>query len=224
MSEVIKIEPGQTEIVLLEKQAEIAKWEADKAKLPEERRFELEQRKGKLLASSDIIPKHFQGKLSNCIVAMELAERMGFHPLMVMQNCAIINGKPSWSAQFLIGLINHSGQFARLHYVFTGSSGNDSWGCYVRTTDKVTGEELKGPEVTIAIAKAEGWFSKDQSKWRTMPQLMLTYRAAAFFARTYCPELAMGLQTDTEIEDVEQTVRIAEPQGLMDLIPQTQGE
>lgn len=224
MSEVIKIEPEQTEIVELERyRAEIAKAQAERAKLPEERRFELEQRKGKLLASSDIIPKHFQGKLANCIVAIELAERMGFHPLMVMQNCAIIHGKPSWSAQFLIGLINHSNQFTRLHYVFTGSSSNDSWGCYVKTTDKATGEELKGPEVTIAIAKAEGWFSKDGSKWRTMPQLMLTYRAAAFFARTYCPELAMGLQTEAEVEDVEQPVRIAEPQGLMDLLPQ-QGE
>ena len=205
MPEIIEVKPEAVQIA---------------ARTPEEVAFDLYQRKGKLLAASAIIPKAFQGKVADCCIAIDLAERFNLHPLMVMQNCAIVHGKPSWMAQFLIALVNQSGQFTRLHYVFTGSSANDSWGCYVKTTERATGEELRGPEVTIGMAKAEGWYSKDGSKWRTMPQLMLTYRAAAFFTRTFCPELAMGLHTETELEDIEQPVRIAEPQGLMDLLPQ----
>ena len=52
------------------------------------------------------------------------------------------------------------------------------------------------------MAKAEGWLQKQGSKWQTMPDLMLRYRAAAFFARQYAPELTMGMHTAEEVADV----------------------
>ena len=67
----------------------------------------------------------------------------------------------------------------------------------VRISD---GEIIEGPEVTIGMAKAEGWFSNQ--KWRNMPELMLAYRASAFFARVHCPETLMGLQTVDEVEEI----------------------
>ncbi|MGK3945742.1 hypothetical protein ABK046_46285, partial [Streptomyces caeruleatus] len=51
------------------------------------------------------------------------------------------------------------------------------------------------------MAKAEGWSTKSGSKWKTMPELMLMYRAAAFLIRAYAPEISMGLRTDDEIID-----------------------
>jgi hypothetical protein len=48
------------------------------------------------------------------------------------------------------------------------------------------------------MAKAEGWYNKAGSKWKTMPELMLMYRAAAFFARLYTPDLTMGFKTAEE--------------------------
>jgi hypothetical protein len=52
----------------------------------------------------------------------------------------------------------------------------------------------------MAMAKSEGWTSN--TKWKNMPEQMLGYRAASFFARMYCPEALMGLQTYDEIIDV----------------------
>jgi hypothetical protein len=52
------------------------------------------------------------------------------------------------------------------------------------------------------MAKAEGWFGKNGSKWKTMPDLMLRYRAATFFGRLYCPELLMGMKVQEEVIDV----------------------
>jgi hypothetical protein len=52
------------------------------------------------------------------------------------------------------------------------------------------------------MAKAEGWLTKTGSKWITMPELMLKYRAAAFFGRLYAPEVLMGMQTTEEIVDI----------------------
>ena len=36
-----------------------------------------------------------------------------------------------------------------------------------------------------------------------MPNLMLTYRAAAFWQRAYCPEISMGFLTKEEVEDIQ---------------------
>ena len=56
-------------------------------------------------------------------------------------------------------------------------------------------------EFNMQIAKDEGWLGKNGSKWKTMPQLMLRYRAASFFSSLNCPELTMGIYTKEEIED-----------------------
>ena len=45
-------------------------------------------------------------------------------------------------------------------------------------------------------------YTKNGSKWVTMPEQMMMYRAAAFFARVFCPHALMGLQTAEEVQDV----------------------
>lgn len=53
------------------------------------------------------------------------------------------------------------------------------------------------------MAKAEKWTEKNGSKWLTMPDQMLMYRAAAFWQRAYAPEISMGFLTKEEYEDAE---------------------
>ena len=62
------------------------------------------------------------------------------------------------------------------------------------------------------MAKKEGWYSKNGSKWQTMEDLMLRYRAATFFGRLYTPDLLMGMQTKEELDDVID-VKIDEPES-----------
>lgn len=153
-------------------------------------------------AASQIVPETFQKNVPNCFVACELANRMNVSPLMVMQNLYIVQGKPSWAGQACIALINGTRLFSPLRFVFVGEKGTDSWGCYVTCTRLSDGEILNGTVVDMAMAKAEGWTAKKGSKWTTMPEQMLQYRAAAFFARVYCPHALMGLQTAEEVQDV----------------------
>jgi diguanylate cyclase (GGDEF)-like protein len=56
--------------------------------------------------------------------------------------------------------------------------------------------------VTIGMAKAEGWYNKTGSKWKTMPELMMRYRAATFLIRSVAPEIALGFQTTEEVRDI----------------------
>lgn len=164
--------------------------------------FELAQRAAKAMAASTLVPQQFQGNLPNCLIALEMAQRIGASALMVMQNLYVVHGRPSWSAQFVIACINQCGRFSALRYEWTGTEGKDDWGCRAWAVEKATGEKLMGPLVTIKLAKDEGWAGKTGSKWKTMPQLMLMYRAGAWFGRTYAPELTMGLQTREEAQDV----------------------
>ena len=165
--------------------------------------FEDAQRIAKALASSTLIPPQFQGQqgFANCLVALEIANRMRMSPFQVMQNLHIIHGRPSWSSQFIIGLINGCGRFSPLRYDVTGQG--DSLACTCVATELASGNDLRGPTVTMAMAKKEGWATKSGSKWLTLSDLMIRYRAAAFWGRLYIPELLVGIQTQEEVVDIE---------------------
>lgn len=158
--------------------------------------FEHAQRIAKLLSSSDLVPNQYKGNIANTMVALEMAHRMNASPLMVMQNLHIIHGRPSWGSSFIIASLNSCGRFGTLRFESTPTS------CKAVTTDKQSGTILEGPTVTMEMAKAEGWLDKPGSKWKTMPELMLKYRAAAFFGRLYAPEIMMGLYSADEVVDI----------------------
>jgi hypothetical protein len=171
--------------------------------------FELAQRIAKSLASSTLVPKIYQGQegLANCMIALELASRLKVSPMVVMQNMVPINGRPSWSSQYLIGSINACGRFSPLRYIFDNE--DEPTSCYCEAKDLASGEVLRGEKITIAMAKAEGWYSRNGSKWPTMPGQMLRFRAGSWWQRVHCPELSLGLPTQEEAIDVE-AVTVAE--------------
>lgn len=155
-----------------------------------------------MYSNSAIVPDAYHGNRDNCFVACEMANRMGVSPIVVMQNLYIVQGKPAWSGQACISLINGTRLFSPLKFIFVGEKGQPNWGCYVQATRLSDGEVLTGTVVDMQLAQAEGWTSKRGSKWLTMPEQMLQYRAAAFFARVHCPHALMGLQTADEVRDV----------------------
>lgn len=164
--------------------------------------FELMQRIAKGFATSSLVPKEYQNNVGNCMIALNLAQRIGGDPLMVMQNLVIVYGKPSWSSQYLIATANMCGRFSAIRFEFFGEKNTDAWGCRAWAIEHDTGEKLIGSDVTIAIAKKEGWYAKNGSKWQSIPQQMLMYRAGAWWVRAYAPELSMGLMTTDEASDV----------------------
>lgn len=199
------------------------------------KQFEVMQRMAKMYTESTIIPEAYKGNIGNCIIALDMATRMGANPLMVMQNLYVVNGNPSWSSKFLIATINMSGKYSSLRYRKrnlgkvgkvkyndiewktdpTGKSRKtivvkefdgteiDNIECVAYATELSTGEILESDPITIDTAIKEGWYTKSGSKWVTMPSLMLTYRAAAFWQRMYCPEISMGFITKEEADDIQ---------------------
>ena len=158
-------------------------------------------RAAQMLSQTSIIPQSYQNKPQDCFVAIEMANRMGVSPMVVMQNMYVVKGKPSWAGQACTMLINSCGKFKDVKHIYTGEKGKPNRGCYVTATRISDGSQVDGVEVTLQMAQAEGWTSN--SKWKNMPELMLAYRASAFFARVYCPEAMMGVQTAEEIYDAD---------------------
>ena len=199
-----------------------------------QRQFEAMQRCAKPYAESTIVPAAYRGNIGNCIIALDLSHRMCLPALTVMQNLYVVNGNPSWSSKFLVASINTCGRFTNLRYrkrvlgklgkmKYNGlewdkekkkqttvvkefdATGIENWECVAYATELATGETLESDPVTIEMAIQEGWYTKTGSKWVTMPQLMLSYRAAAFWQRVYAPEMSMGFRTVEEERDIQDT-------------------
>lgn len=155
--------------------------------------------------------------------------------LAVMQNLTVIKGKPTLSSKFLIATINSYGKFNMLKFKFRnlGKVGNvnyteyvydevakksrpvakvfdgsniDDIECIAWTTEKGSTDVIESSPITIKLAIQEGWYQKNGSKWKTMTQQMLRYRAASFWSNVNCPEVSMGMATEEEVID---TVDIA---------------
>lgn len=190
--------------------------------------FEAAQRMAKALCSSSLVPDTYRGaeNMGSALIAIDMAQRVNASPLMVMQNLHVIEGRPSWGSSFIIAALNACGKFSPIRFRLESrgerEAQHERWigpkgerrkeivkvkihdkACVATAIEKATGEVLEGPEVSIAMAVAEGWMTKSGSKWLTMPDLMLRYRAAAFFGRLYAPDLLMGMQTQDEIHDVD---------------------
>jgi len=180
---------------------------------------------GKAVTNADGTPQLMENPnaTSNCLIALNMANRMGYDPLMIMQNLYIIEGRPAWSSQFIIAAINACGKFDPLQFEIVNEGEkeieyvNIYWEngkklsnkatiklenltCIAWTTDK-KGNRLQSDKISMEMAVKEGWYQKNGSKWQTMAGQMLRYRAAAFFGRIYAPEILMGIYSADEVRD-----------------------
>lgn len=154
-----------------------------------------------VLANTDMIPMAYRGKPGNCFIAIDMASRMNVSPLLVMGMLNIVQGNAGWNGQGCIALINNCGRFTPIE--FEEETRPDGYfSCIAYATEKASGKVLKSTKVDRTLADECGWLNKNGSYWKKMPQQMARYRAAAFFARTYCPDALMGLYTDDELRDI----------------------
>lgn len=176
----------------------------------ETKKFELDQRRAKALSISTFFPDSLKGKAqtkeetdrisqANAVIVLDLASRMGLSPLEVAQSIFIIYNKPSFETKFLVARLNNSGKIkGRLKTIVS----EDKQSAYCEAIDAQTNETITGMTVSIAMAKVEGWYNKNSSKWKTLPELMLSYRAQSFFISQYFPEVKFGLKTTDELMDM----------------------
>ncbi len=158
--------------------------------------FQMAKQAAEMLASSSMVPVTYQNNPGSCFIALNTALRLRMDPLMIMQNLYVVQNRPSWSGQFAIALVNICPKFSATWFEYRNE---EDFQKGVRMCAQLkTGQNVYGTWITPEMVKAEGW----GKKWQTMPEQMYKYRAAAFFARTNCPEALLGLSVEGEAEDI----------------------
>lgn len=150
-----------------------------------------------IFSKSKLVPAHFQGQPQNCFVALQMAYRMELDPMVALQNIYVVSGKPGLSSQLVISLINRSGKLkGPLKFKTEGKGETLSVTAYGTLQD---GDDVSFT-VPWSMVVAEGWTKN--TKYKSMPEVMMRYRAASFLARFTFPEVIIGMHTAEELEDV----------------------
>jgi hypothetical protein len=152
-----------------------------------------------------MVPDHFRNNLGNCLIALNLSERLNVDAFMLMQTMFVISGKPGIEAKLATALFNERTKlfYPPLRYEKEGDypKGKDAR-CRAYAKDKASDDMLYGEWIDWPLVEAEGWSKKNGSKWQTMPGQMFVYRAAVFFIRQYEAGVLLGLETKEELEDM----------------------
>jgi hypothetical protein len=185
-------------------------------------RFEFGQRVAKMFAESQLVPQALRGKVADCLIALDMAERMGEDPIMVMQNIFFVHGRAGWAAQYMIARANRSGHFAGpLRWRTTGAGTDLAVTCFADLADIAPGSgpgqaDDRRVEITVsmAMARADGWTQNE--KYKSIPEQMLRWRSATWLIRLYSPEVMMGLPALDELEDKMVDVTPARPRPRLE--------
>ena len=144
------------------------------------------------VAQAGLLPPAFQRQPANVLIALEAARALDESPWTVMQEMAVINGSPSFSAKFMRTRVRKAGH--RLREYFADGVAT----CIIIRADdpdfehRATWDEAK--------AKKHGYWGKGH--WAKNPQLMLQNRALSECVREACYEVMGGVAyTSDEIAD-----------------------
>lgn len=137
-----------------------------------------------LLAKSDIVPKDYQGKPGNVLVAIQWGMEIGLQPMQAMQNIAVINGRPSIWGDAMIALVRASPNF---EYI-TETQDDKQATCII----KRKGEPEAVRTFSMEDAKRAGLMGKS-GPWTQYPKRMMQMRARSWALRDVFPDVLKGM-------------------------------
>jgi hypothetical protein len=153
----------------------------------------------KMLADSSMVPKDFQGKPANCLIAIQWGYEVGLGPLQAVQNIAVINGRPAIWGDAALALVRAHPACVVIREGVEGEADARVGWCEV--TRK--GEGMQRRTFSVADAKRAGLWGKS-GPWQQYPDRMLQLRARGFAIRDVFPDALRGVITAEEAQDTPQ--------------------
>lgn len=147
-----------------------------------------------MLAKSSIVPKNYQGKAGDILVAVQMGNELGLKPIQSLQNIAVINGKPCIYGDACMALVKIHPEFEDVKEHFDEQL--QAAVCQV----KRRGQTLHTSTFTIEDAKKAGLWNR-QGPWMQYPKRMLQMRARGFALRDAFPDALQGLILAEEAQD-----------------------
>jgi hypothetical protein len=150
-----------------------------------------------MLSKSGMVPKAYQNKPQDTLVAMMMGHEVGLNPIQSLQNIAVINGKPSIYGDALAALVQNHPQFGGMEESFTDAGMVATCTVWRKNGTKHT------QTFSQADATKAGLWGKS-GPWSQYPKRMLAMRARGFALRSQFADALAGLITREEAEDMPQ--------------------
>lgn len=151
----------------------------------------------KLMSESSFVPKDYQGKAGNVLVAIQWGLELGLKPLQAMQNIAVINGRPSLWGDAVLALVLGSPVCVDVIEYDEGSGEGKTSVCVA----KRKGREDKIARFSMADAEIAGLKDK-AGPWKQYPDRMRKMRARAFALRDQFADVLRGMPIAEEQMDI----------------------
>lgn len=157
------------------------------------------------ISSSQMVPKNYQGRPDDTLVAMMMGSELGLNPIQALQNIAVINGKPAIYGDALLALVQN-------HPKFGGHEESFDEGTMTATcTVWRKGDEKKH---TVTFSRQDAEHAKlwgKQGPWQQYPKRMLMWRARGYALRDKFADALGGLITVEEARDIPEERDITPP-------------
>ena len=159
-----------------------------------------------IIANSTMVPKNYQGKPGDILVAVQMGAELGLKPIQALQNIAVINGRPSVYGDALLALVQAHPSFEDVKEAFDEKT-NTAF-CTVKRKNQ--------DEYTVSFSsedsKKAGLWGK-AGPWSQYPKRMLQMRARSFALRDKFADALSGLIMAEEAQDYS---------TISDVTPKTQ--
>ena len=153
-----------------------------------------------MLSKSQMVPKAYQGKPEDVLVAVQWGKELGLAPLQALQNIACINGKPSVYGDAAMALVQASYVCEGIEEFFEGEGTPNPIAVCVAHRRNRTPVTAK---FSVEDAKRAGLWNKP-GPWQAYPKRMMQMRARGFALRDAFPDVLKGLITAEEAQDYPQ--------------------
>lgn len=173
-----------------------------------------------MLAKSSMVPRQYQGKAEDILVACQWGREIGLAPMQALQNIAVINGKPSVYGDAAMALVQASPVCENIEEYMEGEgTENPVAVCIARRKGR------SPVKVTFSVqdaVRANLWGK--QGPWTQYPKRMMQMRARGFALRDAFPDVLKGLITAEEAQDYPsdqpaKDITPAKPANPLDALP-----
>lgn len=149
-----------------------------------------------IIANSAMVPKTYQGKAGDILVAVQMGAELGLKPIQALQNIAVINGKPSVYGDALLALVQAHPSFEDIKEWYDDKT-NTAF-CTVKRKNQTE----HTVSFSIEDAKKAGLWGKS-GPWTQYPKRMMQMRARGFALRDKFADALGGLITVEEAQDYQ---------------------
>ena len=150
-----------------------------------------------VLCKSGLLPSGLNSP-EKVFVALQWGHELGLSPMVAVNNVAVINGKPTLSADIMSAVVRRSPEYGGIKWIEMSDTKAE---CEITRILPNGEKEVQTSTFTIEDAQKAGLTTKDV--WKKYPRRMLKHRCLSYGLKDMFPDMLAGLYDPEEMESVQ---------------------